>query len=146
MRKISQSSPFDACDCRCTHKHMHHQFDASKKQHLPLQCCIQMFFGHTILLMLRIGQFSDTQKPQIVVAECPKIFDVQCIWGRIFVSLEKIFVFKYLQTIFNLVSTSNICAKSVAKTFLGTFFWCIYHSSIWMWHCFSVYDTYYLGH
>ena len=31
----------------------------------------------------------------MVVAECTKIVDVQCIWGRIFVSLEKIFVFKY---------------------------------------------------
>ena len=30
------------------------------------------------------------------VAEEAKTFDVQCIWGRIFVSLEKILVFKYL--------------------------------------------------
>ena len=36
----------------------------------------------------------------MVVAEGPKIFDVHCIWGKIFVSLEKIFVFKYSQTIF----------------------------------------------
>ena len=42
------------------------------------------------------GYFSDTQKPPMVVAECPKIFDVQCIRGRIFVSLENIFVYKYL--------------------------------------------------
>ena len=49
---------------------------------IALQCCIQMFFRHTIFLKLRIGQFSDTQKPLIIVAECPKIFDVQCIWGR----------------------------------------------------------------
>ena len=27
----------------------------------------------------------------MAVTECPKIFQVQCIWGRIFVSLEKIF-------------------------------------------------------
>ena len=61
-------------------------------------------FGHTVFLKLRIGWFSDTQKSLVVVAECPKLFDVQCIWGRIFVSLEKIFVFiKYLQTIFVLV-------------------------------------------
>ena len=53
------------------------------------------FSGLTIFLKLRIGEFSDTQKPPMVVAECSKIFDVQCIWGRIFVSLEKIFVFKY---------------------------------------------------
>ena len=32
----------------------------------------------------------------MVVAEGPKIFDAQCIWGRISVSLEKIFVFNYL--------------------------------------------------
>ena len=32
----------------------------------------------------------------MIVAECPKIFDVQCIWEMIFVSLEKMFVFKYL--------------------------------------------------
>ena len=35
------------------------------------------------------------QKPPMVVAECPNIFDVQFIWGRVFVSLENIFVFKY---------------------------------------------------
>ena len=29
----------------------------------------------------------------MVVAECPKIFDVSCIRGRIFVSLEKISIF-----------------------------------------------------
>ena len=40
----------------------------------------------------------------MVAAECPKIFDVPCIWGRIFVSLENIFVFKYSQTIFYSVS------------------------------------------
>ena len=58
----------------------------------------------------------------MVVAECPKILDVQCIWGGIFVSLEKIFVFKYSQTIFHLVFTLNIYGKSVTRTFLGTFF------------------------
>ena len=31
----------------------------------------------------------------MIVAECLKIFDVQCIWGTIFVSFEKTFVFKY---------------------------------------------------
>ena len=29
----------------------------------------------------------------MVLAECPKMFDVQCIWGRIFVSLENDFCF-----------------------------------------------------
>ena len=41
----------------------------------------------------------------MVVAECPKIFDFQCIWEKIFVSLENIFVFKYSYTIFHLVFT-----------------------------------------
>ena len=31
----------------------------------------------------------------MVVAECPEMFNVQCVWGMIFVSLEKIFAFKY---------------------------------------------------
>ena len=31
----------------------------------------------------------------MVVAERPKMFNIQCIWGRIFVSIVKIFVFKY---------------------------------------------------
>ena len=31
----------------------------------------------------------------MVVAEGLQIFGGQCIWGRIFVSLEKIFDFKY---------------------------------------------------
>ena len=37
----------------------------------------------------------------MVVVDGPKRFDVQCIWQRIFVSLEKSFVFKYLQIIFH---------------------------------------------
>ena len=41
----------------------------------------------------------------MVVAECPKIFDFQCIWEKTFVSLENIFVFKYSYTIFHLVFT-----------------------------------------
>ena len=32
----------------------------------------------------------------MVVAEFQKLFGVQCTWGRIFVSLEHAFVFKYL--------------------------------------------------
>ena len=58
----------------------------------------------------------------MVVAECPKIFDVPCIWERIFVSLENIFVFKYSQIIFYSVSRWNIYGKSVIRTYLGTFF------------------------
>ena len=37
---------------------------------------------------------SDTPNPPMTVTEGPKIFDVQCIWGRIFMCLEKICVFK----------------------------------------------------
>ena len=40
-------------------------------------------------------KLSDTPKLTMVAAECSKIFDVQCMGGRIFVSLEKIFVFNY---------------------------------------------------
>ena len=63
---------------------------------------ILKFFGHTVFSMLRIGQISDTQNSPMAVADGPKIFDVQCIWGRIIVSLKKIFVFKYSQTISHL--------------------------------------------
>ena len=31
----------------------------------------------------------------MIVADGPKMFNVQCVWGGIVVSLEKIFVFKY---------------------------------------------------
>ena len=67
-----------------------------------LLCCITVsaasrrFLGISLVfLKLRIGYFSDTPKLPIIVAECPNIFDVQCIWERIFESLENIFVFKY---------------------------------------------------
>ena len=53
------------------------------------------FFGHTVFLKLRIGYFSDTQKLPMVVTEAPNIFNVQCIWGKIFVSLKKILVFNF---------------------------------------------------
>ena len=36
------------------------------------------------------------------------MFDGQCIWEKIFVSLEKLFLFQYSQTIFHLVFTGNI--------------------------------------
>ena len=62
--------------------------------------------------------------PPIIVAECPKVFDIQCIWGKIFESLENIFVFKYSQIIFHLGFAWNIYGKSVTRTFFG----CPYHS------------------
>ena len=37
----------------------------------------------------------------MIAAEGPNMFDVQHIWVKIFVSLGKIFVFKYSQTIFH---------------------------------------------
>ena len=95
----------------------------SFKFSLKNQCRIQTIFGHTVFLKLRIGWFSDTQKPPVVVAECQKILDIQYIWGRVFVSIAKIFVFKYSYTIFLLVFTWNIYGKSVARTFFGAFFW-----------------------
>ena len=54
----------------------------------------------------------------MVVAECPKIFDVECIWGRIFVSLENIFVFKcfYMENV-------------LQELFLAQFFGYPYHSN-----------------
>ena len=83
-------------------------FAKGKKNYIYLQtynniqqCCIQTFFGHTVFFKLRVGQFSDAKKPPMVVAEFPKLFDVQCIWGRIFASLQNVFVFKYSQTIFH---------------------------------------------
>ena len=81
------------------------------------QCSSQTFFGHK----LRIEWFSDTQKPPLVVAECSKIFDAPCIWGRIFVSLEKIFVFKYFETLFNLVFRWIIHRKKVTIIFSAYF-------------------------
>ena len=92
-------------------------------------------FEHTFFLKLRIGQFSDTKKPSMIVVECRKIFDVQCIWGRIFVSLEKIFVFKYSQTIFHLVFTRNIYGKSVTRNSLGANTVQTLPKYIWMRHC-----------
>ena len=93
------------------------------------QCHILTFFGDTVFLKLRIGQFSDTQKPLMVVAECPKIFDVQCIWGRIFVSPEKIFVFKYLQTIFHQFLCEIYMGKRTQELFWVHFFGCPYCSN-----------------
>ena len=55
----------------------------------PHQCRIHMFFEHTVFLKLRIGWFSDTRNPSMVVVEGPRIFDVQCIWGRILCLLKK---------------------------------------------------------
>ena len=52
-------------------------------------CICDMVYGGS-------GQFECwTQKLPMVVAECPEMFNVQCTWGMILVSLEKIFAFKY---------------------------------------------------
>ena len=34
--QLYQSSPFDACDCMCTHQHTHHYFDVRNKLHTSL--------------------------------------------------------------------------------------------------------------
>ena len=52
----------------------------------------------------------------LVLSAASDVFDVQCIWGRIFESFEKIFVFKYQQTIFHLGFMSNIYGQSVTRT------------------------------
>ena len=100
-----------------------------QSQHIPCktrkqidkQCHIETFFEHIFFLKSRIGQFSDSKKSPMTVAERPKIFDVQCIWLRIFVSLEKIFVFKYLQTISFSFYVKYIWEKCYKK-FLGCIF------------------------
>ena len=93
-------------------------------------CCIQMFFWHTVFLKLSIGQFSDTQNPPVVVAEeCPKIFDIQCAWGRIFVSLEKIFVCKYCRLYFTYFLLEICIEKTLHKLLRARFFGHPYHSN-----------------
>ena len=92
-----------------------------------------MLFGHTVFLKLKIGLvISNTRS--MVVAEGLKLFHVQCIWGRVFVSLGKIFVFKYPQTIFHLVFTWNVYEKDVKRTFLGAQTVQMVPKYIWMWH------------
>ena len=54
----------------------------------------------------------------MVVAEDLKIFDVQCIRGRIFVSFKKIFDFKYSQTI-SFTFYVNYVWKKCYKNFFG---------------------------
>ena len=54
----------------------------------------------------------------MVNADDAKIYDFECIQGRIFVSTKKIFVFKYSQTMFHLV----LCEIDMEKV-LQKFFW-----------------------
>ena len=54
-----------------------------------IYCCIQMFFGHTVFLKLRIRSFSDTQKAPIIVTESSKIFQILCDVGWGIVSLHE---------------------------------------------------------
>ena len=67
--------------------------------------------------------------PPMVVAECQKMLDIQCIWGRIFVSLEKILVFKYSDTIFHLVFCEIYMEKVLQELFWAHFFVHQYHSN-----------------
>ena len=109
------------------------------KKQPPEQCRTQTFLGHTVFLKLTIGQFSDTQNPPIVVAECPKMFDIQCIWGRIFESLENIFVFKCSQTIFIQVLGEIYMEKVLQELFwvhfLGIYTFQTVPKHIWLRHC-----------
>ena len=89
-----------------------------------VQCRIQTFFGHTIFLKLRIGQFSDTQKTPMFVIQCPKICDVQCIQGSIFVSLEKTFLFLSFCKLYLIQFLHEIyMAKLLQELFWADFFW-----------------------
>ena len=109
--------------------------------HVLLQCRIQTFFGHTFFLKLRIGQFSDTQKPPWVAGECPKKFDVQCIWGRIFVSWKdsrfKVFL-DYISFSFYV----KLISKKGYKNFFGRIFFGAHTVQtvpkyIWMRRCYN---------
>ena len=52
-----------------------------------------VFWGYRFLGSQGLDSLVIPKNHPMVVAEGPKIHDVQCIWGRIFVSLEKISVF-----------------------------------------------------
>ena len=56
----------------------------------------------------------------MVIAEDLKIFDAQCIRGRIFVSFKKIFDFKYSQTI-----SFTFYVNYIWKKCYKNFFWVI---------------------
>ena len=75
----------------------------------------------------------------MIVAECPKIFDVQCIWGRIFVSLEKIFVFQvlvdYISFSFNVKYIRKKLQEIFWAHFLGAHTVKTVPKYIWMRHC-----------
>ena len=58
------------------------------------------------------------QKSSLVAVEGTKISDVQCIWGRIFVSLESTFVFKFLSRLYFIKS---LCEIDIEKTTTRTF-------------------------
>ena len=49
-------------------------------------------FGHVSFLRLRIGQFSDTPRPPVIVAECQKYLMFQA-FGKVYLCLLKIFLF-----------------------------------------------------
>ena len=77
-------------------------------------------FGHAVFFRLRIGEVSDTPRPPVVVDECPKIFDLPCIWifERTFVSFENIFVF-------NSLSANPTKWPNTLKQFVGELFECL---------------------
>ena len=115
---IKRSSQQSVVQYWITYAQINTKKHPDQKIHFKHQCRIQMFSGHTVFLKLRIGQFSDTQKPPMVVAEGLKIFDVQWIWRRIFVSFKKIFDFKYSQTI-SFTFYVNYVWKKCYKNFFG---------------------------
>ena len=91
---------------------------------------IRTVFGHTVFLKLRIGQFSDTPKPPIIVAECSKISDFQWIQGRIFESLENFFVFLSICRLYFIQVLSEIYMENVLQElFWAQFFEPSYRSN-----------------
>ena len=111
---------------------LHKMFWEALVKYISLQCRIHPFFGRTVFLKLRIGWFSDTPKPSIIEAECPKISDVQCIWGRIFESLEKSFV---SQVFVDYISFRFYVKHTWKNIFLGAHTVQTVPKYIWMRHC-----------
>ena len=79
------------------------------------------FFRHTVFLKLTVGQFSDTQKPPMVVAERPKIFDVNA-FGEGYLCLLKIFLFLNIRRLYFIQFLGEIYMIKVTRTF-GRIFW-----------------------
>ena len=78
------------------------------------QCRIKTFFGQTIFLKLNIGYLVIPQKK-------PCSWGTENIWCSLYlgkdISLEKIFVFKYSETVFHVVFIWNMQEKMLQELF-----------------------------